>query len=80
MKKLTHREETLLLDAAQTVRQNSYSPYSGFKVGAALLTRKGNIYAGTNIENAAYAPRFAPSAARFLRRFRRESGAFARWR
>ena len=53
-KKLTPAEEALLLDAAQTVRQNSYSPYSGFKVGAAVLTSKGNIYTGTNIENAAF--------------------------
>ena len=34
----------------------SYAPYSGFKVGAALLTKKGDIYTGCNIENAAYTP------------------------
>lgn len=34
----------------------SYTPYSGFKVGAALLTREGKIYTGCNIENAAYTP------------------------
>lgn len=54
MKKLTSKEETMLLNAAQIVRQNSYSPYSKFKVGAAVLTANGNIYTGTNIENAAY--------------------------
>ena len=32
----------------------SYAPYSGFKVGAALLTKNGEIYTGCNIENAAY--------------------------
>ena len=32
----------------------SYSPYSGFCVGAALLTKSGKIYQGCNIENAAY--------------------------
>ena len=37
-------------------RKSSYSPYSGFKVGAALLTASGNIYIGCNIENAAYSP------------------------
>lgn len=34
----------------------SYAPYSGFKVGAALLTQNGEIYTGCNIENAAYTP------------------------
>lgn len=36
--------------------QLSYSPYSGFKVGAALLCGDGEIYTGCNIENAAYSP------------------------
>ena len=34
--------------------KNSYAPYSGYNVGAALLTKEGNIYLGANIENAAY--------------------------
>ena len=34
----------------------SYSPYSGFCVGAALLTKSGKIYQGCNIENAAFSP------------------------
>lgn len=34
----------------------SYAPYSKFQVGAALLTKKGDIYTGCNIENAAYSP------------------------
>ena len=34
----------------------SYSPYSHFKVAAALLTKSGKIYTGCNIENAAYSP------------------------
>lgn len=37
-------------------RKSSYSPYSGFKVGAALLAASGKIYTGCNIENAAYSP------------------------
>ena len=34
----------------------SYTPYSHFKVGAALLTKGGKLYTGCNIENAAYTP------------------------
>lgn len=34
----------------------SYTPYSGFKVGASLLTKSGKFYTGCNIENAAYTP------------------------
>ena len=43
-----------LINAAKKAAENSYSPYSGFTVGAALLTKDGKIYTGCNIENAAY--------------------------
>ncbi len=45
-----------LAGAAIGAREMSYSPYSHFKVGAALLTKEGRIYTGCNIENAAYTP------------------------
>ena len=45
-----------LIDIAIRQLDFSYSPYSGFKVGAALLTKDGEIYTGCNIENAAYTP------------------------
>ncbi len=51
---LTKEEQEKLLDAAQAARENSYSPYSKFKVGAAVLTSDGSIFTGTNIENASY--------------------------
>lgn len=41
-----------LVQAAVDVRQRSYSPYSRYAVGAALLTRTGKIFAGANVENA----------------------------
>ena len=43
-----------LMRAAQEARSNSYSPYSHFRVGAALLTKSGKVYRGCNIENAAF--------------------------
>ena len=43
-----------LLKTAQAVRENAYAPYSKFHVGAALLGTDGNVYAGCNVENAAY--------------------------
>ncbi|MBQ7839759.1 MAG: cytidine deaminase [Lachnospiraceae bacterium] len=45
-----------LIAAALFARRASYSPYSGYQVGAALLTQKGKIYTGCNIENAAFTP------------------------
>ena len=47
---------TQLIQEAITAMQYSYSPYSHFRVGAALLTKSGKIYRGCNIENAAYTP------------------------
>lgn len=43
-----------LINSAHTVRLNAYAPYSDFKVGAALLSEKNNIYSGANIENSSY--------------------------
>lgn len=43
-----------LIDRAREVKANSYSPYSGFKVGAAVLSTNGHIFTGTNVENASY--------------------------
>ena len=45
-----------LVKEAIAARQLSYSPYSNFMVGAALLTSCGKVYRGCNIENAGYSP------------------------
>ena len=43
-----------LADAARSVRENAYVPYSHFKVGAALKTPSGAVHVGCNVENVAY--------------------------
>ena len=45
-----------LVEKALSARESSYSPYSGFAVGAALLCADGSIYTGANIENSSYTP------------------------
>lgn len=45
-----------LKEAAVSVRENAYVPYSQFMVGAAIMDDNGHIHAGCNVENAAYGP------------------------
>ena len=45
---------TELINCALEAREKSYAPYSGYAVGAALLTGCGKVYQGVNIENASY--------------------------
>jgi cytidine deaminase len=45
---------TLLAARASEAKRNSYSPYSRFRVGAALLTSDGRIFTGCNVENSSY--------------------------
>ena len=56
MSKLTVELKKELIKKAFSAQKRAYTPYSGFQVGAALLTRDGKIYEGCNIENAAYTP------------------------
>ena len=53
-KPLTEEEIETLLRSAVAAREHSYSPYSKFPVGAALLSESGEIYHGCNVENASY--------------------------
>jgi len=51
---LSEEKRQELIDKALEVRQNAYAPYSNYKVGAALMTKNGQIFTGVNVENAAY--------------------------
>lgn len=56
MVKLEEQTKRELAKEALRMRKFAYVPYSGFQVGAALLTEEGKIYTGCNIENASYTP------------------------
>lgn len=43
-----------LVKTARAMTQNAYAPYSAYRVGAAVLTKEGNIFGGCNVENVSY--------------------------
>ncbi len=47
-------DEMSLIECAKDARERSYSPYSHFAVGAAVLCKDGSVYVGANIENSSY--------------------------
>lgn len=49
-------EDKELIKLALEAREKSYSPYSNYKVGAALLTKEGKVFTGCNIESASFTP------------------------
>ena len=59
--------ERELIREAILAMNRAYTPYSNYKVGAALLTKDGKIYQGCNIENAAYSPTNCAERTAFFR-------------
>jgi cytidine deaminase len=51
---ITQTQKAELIERALAIRANSYAPYSKYAVGAALLSKSGQVYEGVNIENASY--------------------------
>jgi len=52
--KLSKAVRQRLLGAARKVMNNAYAPFSEFRVGAAILTSKGKVFVGCNVENSSY--------------------------
>ena len=63
-----------LFEAAESARAHSYSPYSGFAVGAAVLTERDEIVPGTNVENASYGATICAERAAVLGAISRGAG------
>lgn len=51
---LSQTKKNQLLAAAERAASKAYAPFSGFRVGAAILTELGNIFVGCNVENSSY--------------------------
>lgn len=60
-------ENRELIRSALEAMKKAYTPYSDYKVGAALLTKSGKVYQGCNIENAAYTPTNCAERTAFFR-------------
>ncbi len=61
---MTDRE---LIEIAVTAREKAYTPYSHFKVGAALLSKEGRVFTGCNIENATFTPTICAERTAFFK-------------
>lgn len=65
-----------LIEKALEGMERAYAPYSGFRVGAALLGENGVVYTGCNVESCCIYPTIARNALLWSRRSARESGRF----
>jgi len=51
---LASEQQEKMLSSARAAFKNAHAPYSNFRVGATILTERGNLYSGCNVENASY--------------------------
>ncbi len=56
-----------LYETAEKISDNAYAPYSGFKVGAALLAADGSVYTGVNIENSSFGATICAERTAFIK-------------
>lgn len=70
-------DESKLIREAFEAQKMAYAPYSGFCVGAALLTHQGKVYRGCNIENAAFSPTNCAERTAFFKAVSEGERAFA---
>ncbi len=66
-----------LINEAIIAMRKAYAPYSGFFVGAALLTKEGKVYTGCNIENAAFTPTICAERTAFAKAVSEGENAFS---
>jgi len=66
-----------LINEAIIAMRKAYAPYSGFFVGAALLTKDGKVYTGCNIENAAFTPTICAERTAFAKAVSEGENAFS---
>lgn len=67
-----------LINIAINARKNAYAPYSLYRVGAALLTKKGKAYTGCNIENSAFSPTICAERTAFAKAISEGEREFAK--
>ena len=70
-------DKELVIEAINAMK-NSYSPYSNFKVGAALLTANGKVYTGCNIENVAFGPSICAERVAFFKAISEDEKNFSK--